>query len=686
MQVSTNSPVPDIRYLKGIGPRRADTLKKVGVSTLRDLFYYFPRRYEDRSVFKSVSDIVPGEPVTLKGRVLSVTPKRLRGLTLLEVWLGDENGMIPAVWFNQHYLSRQFKEGQLVILYGKPEIYHHRLQLNGPEFEIIDEEETTVHTGRITPIYPLTEGLYQKTLRSILHQALTSYLPQTVFEFLPGDFRQARNFPGLAESLRNVHFPESLESLEHARRRLVFDEFFIFELLLIEKTQQMRKKYKARAFPGVLQTAEAFRKTLPFQLTSGQEEAVQAIAREVTTEHPMNRLLMGDVGSGKTVIAAFLMAAAAREGFQAALLVPTEILAQQHYRTLQALFQSLKIPVKLLTSSTPSAAREKMLAEMAQGKISCVVGTHALLVEDVRFKDLAAVIVDEQHKFGVYQRSHLLHRDPRPHQLVMTATPIPRTLALTVYGDLDVSSIRTLPPGRQPIKTFWTHRKMQPKVFEHILEKLRRGEQAYFIYPIIEETERSDMLAATKGYEILSRGPFKEIRSGLVHGRMSSEEREGVMRDFKDGKIQLLVATSVIEVGVDNPNATMMVIENAERFGLSQLHQMRGRIGRGEKLSECFLFGDPTTDEGWRRLRILTRVQDGFAVAEEDLKIRGPGDFWGTRQSGEPLFRLANPLTDQDLLVDARETALEIVQRHELRTSPRWDDLKKLLDHLPIRY
>ncbi|HTL48461.1 MAG TPA: ATP-dependent DNA helicase RecG [Verrucomicrobiae bacterium] len=677
---------PNLRYLKGIGPKRALILEKLGVCTLRDLFYYFPRRYEDRSHLRPIEEVRAGEPVTLKGTVLSTRLKRFRGISILEVHLGDKTGMIPAVWFNQPYLQAQFEEGREVIFFGKPDLRNDRLQMNSPEFEILDPEEEAVHTGRITPIYPLTEGLYQKTLRGVFHEAVQQHLDGLIAEYLPEDFRETRGLLPLPQAVREMHFPSSQELLDKARHRIVFDEFFVFQVLLFQKLELMKARHKAQPLRAEPAHLEEFRSALPFQLTSGQEEALSEIAAELALEIPMNRLLMGDVGSGKTVLGAFVMFLAAKLGRQAVMLVPTEILANQHLQTLKKLLQPAGITVKMLSSATAPAVREKMLAELKQGKLSCAIGTHALLQEDVRFASLAAVVIDEQHKFGVYQRCQLLNRELRPHQLVMTATPIPRTLALTVYGDLSVSAVKTLPAGRQPIKTYWITRQKQPEVLRHMLEKIKKGEQAYFIYPLIDETEKSDMRAATAGYDALRKGPFKDAKVGLVHGRMPGEERDAIMRDFKDGKIQALVATSVVEVGVDNPNATMMVIENAERFGLSQLHQMRGRVGRGQKPSECFLFGEPTTDEGKKRLRIMTKTQDGFVIAEEDLKLRGPGDFLGTRQSGEPLFRVAHPVLDQEILLEARAAATEVVKGPDWEQNPRWAALKKFLDHFPIRY
>ncbi len=687
MKIQSTVPISsNLRYLKGIGPKRAETLEKIGIRDTRDLLFYFPRRYEDRSQFKKISEIKPGDTVTLKGRILSANLKRLRRLTILEAVLGDDSGMIPAVWFNQPYLKNQFTPEREVVFFGKADFYQGRFQLNAPEYEILEDRDASIHTGRITPIYPLTEGLYQKSLRTILSEVVSQQAKSLVQDFLPENFRSAKRLMPLLDAVQEMHFPSSFEALNQARRRIVFDEFLLFEVTLLEKIKMMKSRFQAPEFKGASGLIARFEKSLPFTFTASQQQALREIAGDLEKDQPMNRLLMGDVGSGKTVVAAFALWAAAEAGYQGTLLVPTETLALQHYENLKQFFQPFGLSVRLLTAGTEAPARERLLAELKQGKVACLIGTHALLQEDVLFKSLGIVVIDEQHKFGVYQRCHLLNRSPRPHQLVMTATPIPRTLALTTYGDLDLSAMRGLPMGRKPIKTYWITRAKQAQVYAHILEKIKKGEQAYFIFPLVEETEKTDLLAAVTEFERLQKGPFRGVKAGLVHGRMPSAEREAAMKSFKQGVLQILVATSVIEVGVDNPNATVVVIENAERFGLSQLHQMRGRIGRGEKDSECFLFGEPATEEGKKRLRTLTRTQDGFEIAEADLKLRGPGDFWGKRQSGEPLFRVANPIEDEALLMEAREAAREIVQSGGFTDQGPWALLKNYLDQFPIRY
>lgn len=675
-----------IRYVKGVGPKKALAFEKLGIHSIRDLFYFFPRRYEDRSSFATISQVQIGQTVSLRVEVLSLVLKRIRRMTIFEMMVGDETGTLHAIWFNRPYLKSQFEVGQTLILYGRVDLYQRRLQISSPEYEILEEDEESIHAGRITPIYPLTEGLFQRSLRATLRELVQTQLERNVHDFLPPKIREENNLLELSEAIREMHFPSSFEKMAEARRRIVFDEFLIFELTLFQKIERMKAQHRAYELVGGEERIEEFRNSLHFLLTGSQAQALKDLAHDLARSFPMNRLLQGDVGSGKTVVAAFALLLAAKNKHQAAILVPTEILAEQHYRTLSEILSKFNVPSACLTSSTPSAKRERMIAELKQGKLPVVVGTHALLQKDVKFKSLALVIVDEQHKFGVHQRYQLLNQEPRPHQLVMTATPIPRTLALTVYGDMDVSLMKELPAGRKPIETFWITRQKQSEVLAHILKRIAEGDQAYFIFPLIEETEKLDLLAAKREFEKLKKGVFADIKMGLVHGKIPNEERDAIMRDFARGEIKILVATSVIEVGVNNPNATIMVIENAERFGLSQLHQMRGRIGRGAKPSRCFLFGEPKTVEGQKRLRILTKTQDGFVIAEEDLKLRGPGDFWGTRQSGDPLFRIADPLTDQEVFLEARHVAKKWIQEMKAGGDTETALIKNVLEQFPIQY
>ncbi|MBU9888537.1 MAG: ATP-dependent DNA helicase RecG [Candidatus Omnitrophica bacterium] len=677
--------IPDLRYIRGIGPKRALVLQKIGIRTVRDLLYLFPRRYEDRSHFVTLDRLPVATFVTCRGEVLDIRFKPVRGMPLVEVLIGDASGTLKLVFFNQPYLRKQFQAGQRVIVYGKAEPFRDQLQMANPEFEIVEDlDAETIHTGRITPIYPLTEGLFQKSLRALLKETVERHLPEHVTDLLPPELRRSLDLVALDRAVRQMHLPDSLEEQQRARRRIVFDEFFAFELRLFLRAKALRTRLKAAGIKRDPVLSDEFRRSLPFSLTPGQDQAIRDIGEDLGRTVPMNRLLQGDVGSGKTVVAGFAFFSAFRAGFQSAFLVPTEILAEQHYRTLSKFLGPLRVQVELLTKSTEPDRRDRLLALLKRGEPMVVVGTHAILQEAVRFDALGLVVTDEQHKFGVHQRNQLLQRDPRPHQLVMTATPIPRTLAMTVFADLDVSLMKDMPRGRLPVETYWITRTKQPAVFEHIAGRLKQGEQAYIVFPVIEETEKSDLLAAKQEYDRLRREVFPAFKLGLVHGKMDRAERETVMRSFARREIDVLVATSVIEVGVDQPNATLMIIENAERFGLAQLHQLRGRVGRGPVRSACFLFGEPKTEEGKMRLRLLTKLWDGFKIAEEDLKLRGQGDLWGTRQSGEPLFRVGHPVLDEELLMLARNEAQRLTGSFDPAAEtkvPFW--VQKYLEQIP---
>lgn len=674
-----------LRYIKGVGPKRSLIFQKLGIHSIRDLLYLFPRRYEDRSHFVPLNHLPLDESAACRGEIMDVKFKPVRGMPIIEILMGDNEGTLRAVWFNQPYLKRLFSCGQQIIVYGRAELYQKHIQMSNPEFEIVENSEAeSIHTGRITPIYPLTEGLFQRSLRAILHEAVEYHLPDAITDFLPPELRSEGDLMTLDRALREMHFPSSFEALQKARRRIIFDEFFSFEIQLFLKIKAVRTQYQASAFKINSDLLAQFKRSLPFELTKSQESAILDLVKDLGQTIPMSRLLQGEVGSGKTVVAAFAFFAAHRAGLQSAFLVPTEILAEQHFRTLLKFLEPMGIRPELLTKSTEADKRERLIAELKQGTVSVVVGTHALLQDVIRFKCLGLLVVDEQHKFGVHQRNLLLQKTPRPHQLVMTATPIPRTLALTVYGDLDISVMKDLPKGRQPINTYWITRKKQPEIFERMASRIQKGEQAYIVFPLIEETEQKDLLAAKKEFERLRTTVFEEFRMGLVHGKLDRSERESIMRAFSRNEIDILVATLVIEVGVDQPNATMMIIENAERFGLAQLHQLRGRIGRGKLESDCFLFGEPATDEGKMRLRLLTKLHDGFLIADEDLKLRGQGDLWGVRQSGEFLFRVAHPIRDEAILLQTRREAQKIIEEipgNFPQKAPAW--IQKYLEQMP---
>lgn len=654
-----------IRFIRGIGPRRLEALKRLGIQTVRDLCYFFPRQYEDRSHFQSIASLEPGREATIAGQVLALGVRPLRHMSLFEMKVGDETGMISAVWFNQPYLKTRFQMGDQVILSGKVDCFQDRLQINSPDYERLEGGEgEAIHTGRITPCYPLTEGLVQRSLRTAMKEVVDEVVPKVVHEFLPEEVRKRHRLVELKAAIQTMHFPDHWDGISEARRRLVFDEFFLFQLILLSKIRASQKQEHGIPFKNSAEHLEEFERALPFSMTDDQKQAIREIAKGVSGPVPANHLLQGEVGSGKTVVAAFFLFLAARNGVQGAFLVPTEILAEQHEQKLKFLFSSLGIKTALLTGSLEEAERGRVQRGAGTGAVSILIGTHALLSGDVRFHHLGFVVIDEQHRFGVRQRAHLLGRSPRPHLLVMSATPIPRTLALSLYGDFEVSTLKHLPVGRKAVRTQWIQPGGEKAVLAEIAARLKETEeQACLLFPIIDETERLDLQAAKQEYERLRRGVFAGLSVGLLHGRLSKSEREGVMKRFYSGSLKILVTTSIVEVGVDNPNVTFMVIEHAERFGLAQLHQMRGRIGRGEKESTCYLFGTPATEEGKRRFEIMTQTNDGFIIAEEDLALRGPGDFFGTRQSGAPFFRLANLVRDFEVLKEARAEAVRVLDQ-----------------------
>ena len=647
----------DIRYVKGIGPKRAEIFNKLGVLTVKDLLCYFPRRYEDRRHFKTMDSVRNDEYVTVRGTVIDIAARTVKKMMLVEALISDSTASIKAVWFNQPYLLRTIEKGVTIVMSGKTE-YYRGLQIRAPEYEILnDPDDDTIHTNRITPLYPLTEGLYQKSVRKVMYQLMVNDWHAGLTDYLPAPIRERYRFPGINETLRAIHFPDEFDMLERARARIVYEEFLFFEIAVV--TRFKTNELYANHFP-VRDTdgcKNGFTARLPFRLTDDQLRVIDDIFSDLSSAHAMNRLLQGDVGAGKTVVASAALYAMVKNGFQGAFLVPTEILAEQHYRTVRAFLEPYGIRTGILTGSATKAERKNILAAVAQGDVDILIGTHALLEERVVFRSLGLVVIDEQHKFGVMQRAQLIQQRERPHLLVMTATPIPRTLGLTLYGDLTISAIRSLPKGRKEIKTYWIDEAKRNDLYTFLKKKVAAGEQVYILFPLVEETEKSDLKAAVAEYERLCDTVFPAGRVGLVHGRLKKEEKDAAMNRFISGETAVLVTTTVVEVGIDNPNATCMVIEHAERFGLSQLHQLRGRVGRGTAESFCFLLGKPKTEEGKKRLEIMTRTHDGFLIAEEDLRLRGPGDFLGTRQSGLPQFLLANIVDDQEILVAARDDA-----------------------------
>jgi ATP-dependent DNA helicase RecG len=661
-----------LQFLKGIGPRRAQLLARKGLATVQDALLFAPTRHEDRTRLTPLRGLHADETVTCSGVIVGISPPPRGSRQPLKVLLRDDTGFATAVFFGPRaYLARTLKRGQRLILHGKIKRFEGQLTIQEKDWEIVEpDDDDRVHAGRLVPIYSLTEGLAQRPLRALMYRLVESFASQVV-DPVPETVRARRRLPPLGEALRGGHFPQTEHELGVARRRLAFDDFLFFQLgLAILRARATRAR--GIAFPRSTHLEARLRATLPFALTSAQERVWDEIRRDMAAPFPMHRLLQGDVGSGKTIVAALAVLTAVEAGYQAAVMAPTEILAEQHFMTFQHLLAPLGVPLALLSSSVKPRDRDTRQAALAAGEVACVVGTHALVQHGVVFRRLGLAVVDEQHRFGVAQRARLRAKGESPDLLVMTATPIPRTLALTLYGDLDVSVIDALPPGRQPVKTVARGEAKRKEIYAFLRGQIREGRQVYVVYPLVEESEVIDLKAAADMARHLQRDVFPDVTVGLIHGRLGFEDKDSIMRRFKAGEIHLLVSTTVIEVGIDVPNASVMLIEHAERFGLSQLHQLRGRVGRGPWKSYCILLvaGRPGEDAR-RRIDAMTVTQDGFRIAEADLQLRGPGEFFGTRQSGLPEFRVADLLRDAAILEEARREAVAMVAADpELRDPP----------------
>jgi ATP-dependent DNA helicase RecG len=668
-----------LQYLKGVGPRRAADLQRVGLHTIEDLLYRFPIRYEDRGHFQTIASLRPGMTASIVGEVVSggIRPTRRPRFRIFELLVRDATGSIRAIWFNQPFLADIFHPRQRVILFGKLELSTHGFQLQNPQYEVLRQEgaadtvpgdaaeDDTLHTGRIVPVYEKTGNLSTKMQRVLVHEALAQ-LPETLPDPIPAGILERQQLVDRRTALQQVHFPPEGEPVDElnrfrssAQRRLIFEEFFLFQLGLILRKRRAEAEQKPRAVQITDDIRDAVRRVLPFKLTGDQKKAIAEIVADMQRMSPMNRLLQGDVGSGKTIVALMASIVAMENDFQVAFMAPTEILAEQHYITIRKLLESSRFRMTLLTGSTPARQRREAQAELAAGSLHLAVGTHALVQDPIAFHELGLVIIDEQHRFGVMQRATLRSKGLHPDVLVMTATPIPRSLALTTYGDLDVSVMKEMPPGRHPIKTIAKPESRRDEIYTFVREQLDAGRQAYVIYPLVEESEKVDLKAATEMADHLSQEVFQAYRVALLHGRMKPDAKDRVMAAFARGEIDVLVSTTVVEVGVDVSNASVMLVEHAERFGLSQLHQLRGRVGRGPHSSYCILlYQSPLTDQGRDRLKALTETTDGFVIAERDLEQRGPGDFFGTRQSGMPTLRVGDLLRDHQLMEEARREAI----------------------------
>lgn len=652
----------DIQFLKGVGPKRGEVLAQHGVDTVGKLLFYFPRRYIDRSEVDTIDSLREHDYKTVVGKVLGKGLLR-GGKTRLEVIIGDGTGHLSLLWFRGYkYFEKQFKKGDEVAVTGTV-TYFQGYQMIHPEFEFIGgDHEEQIHTGRIVPIYPLTAelnkvGLSSRSIRKLIKTALDG-AEDSIREYLPQEIIATEKLTGLSTAIREMHFPSERDASENARCRLAFDELLYLQFLLQSRKHKVKAKEKAApCHPPKKQFTQVL-DSMPFKLTPGQKKSLDQIITDMTSKKPMNRLLQGDVGSGKTVVAILAAVLAVENGGQAAVMVPTEILAEQHFQNWHERLTQAGISSALLIGSVKSKEKRETTAAIAAGEIDIVFGTHAIISKSVAFKNLSFVVIDEQHRFGVLQRSRLAEKGELPDRLVMTATPIPRTLALTLYGDLDVSTIPDLPPGRQPVKTVWRFSSVLSDIYKYIDGEIGKGGQVFVIYPLVEKSEKMDLQAAEEGWRQLSEEILSHRKIGLVHGRIKSDLRDATIRKFHEGKLDVLVATTVIEVGIDIPNANILIIQHAERFGLSQLHQMRGRVGRGDRRGLAVAVAyQPISDIGRRRLEYFASTTDGFKIAEADLELRGPGEFFGIRQHGLPEFRIANPVVDQTILIRAREWA-----------------------------
>lgn len=681
-QLGLDAPVTQV---SGIGDQNAARFKKLGVFTIGDLLYLFPTRYDDYSALKTIDQLEYNEQVTVIGRVASAWKQRTKtGQTIFNMALEDASGMMQCKWFTNDYgadsLQKQLVVGREIVVSGKVSEFMGKLCFDRPAFEPAEREWVTA--GRIVPVYPLTEGLQPLLVRRVMKR-VAEYWSTRISEFLPESVRRNANLLGLQEALREIHWPRDQRSKESARRRLAFDELFVLQMAVLKQRQLWRGE-PGQSIDAPNLTLENLSAALPYKLTGAQRRAVERIAKDIQQPIAMRRLLQGDVGAGKTVVAAIGMALAVSNGAQAALMAPTEILAEQHYKGLSKLFAAFManglspVELRLLTGSTKPAEKRQIYEELADGRVQVVIGTHAIIQEGVQFKNLNFVVVDEQHRFGVEQRKALRQKggETNPHTLFMTATPIPRTLALTMYGDLDNTVLDEMPPGRQPIDTHWFTPIERERAYGFVRNQIKEGRQAFIICPLVEETDKVEAKAAIEEHERLQREVFPQYRLGLLHGRMKPKEKDEVMTAFARGELNILVSTSVVEVGIDVPNSTVMMIEGANRFGLSQLHQFRGRVGRGAHKSYCLLIADSSSAVSEDRLQAIVSTQDGFKLAEKDLEIRGPGEFFGTRQSGEPELKLVG-IGDRDLLELARSQAEQLLAADPALAAP---DCKLLAD------
>lgn len=667
-----------VQFLKGVGPQRAELLNRLGLFTASDVIFFFPRDYQEMSELKEISELEENEEASVAGRVVDIELKNTwSGQSILGVLIEQEGAYLRGTWFNQPFMRRRFFDDQRVLLSGKPKLKGLRWEMSHPRVVHLRDDEP-IPIGQIIPVYRLTDGIKQHHVRKIVQQSVKEFASMLDEVFDPS-YLEAHDLLPIQKGVEEIHEPTDQEHLDQARRRFVYQELFVLQLALAMRRHRLMLEQTSPELPVDAKIDTRILRLFPFDLTEAQRGAIDEITSDMSKVHPMNRLLQGDVGSGKTVVAIYAMLLAVAHQHQAVLMAPTEVLARQHFRTLNRSLKESKVRIGLLTGGLTQKQRAEVIRQTEAGEIDLLIGTHAIIQADVEFSRLGLVVIDEQHKFGVRQRAKLKLSGLNPHYLVMTATPIPRTVTMSLFGDLDVSTLRTGPPGRHKVHTYLGDSEQREKWWQFFRNKLREGRQGFVITPLVDESDRLELANVKEAFEQLANEELADFRLALLHGRMTSEEKEGVMYEFSTGETQVLVATSVVEVGIDVPNATLMTIESGERFGLSQLHQLRGRVSRGNHAGFVCVFADPSHEGAERRLEAFVKTNDGFELAELDFALRGPGDLFGTQQHGMPPLRIADLLRDQAILEEARRDALEVVSADPLLNNDAWSRLKKMV-------
>ena len=681
----SNSNQEEIRYLKGVGPKFEKRLNNLGINYLHDLFYYFPRDYEDRGDIQEIRFIRPGQKVSIQAEVIDKDfIRRGKYKSILKVTFSDGTDTVICTWFNQAYLNNVFEKNKEFNLYGelseKSFFQYNKKEIVNPVYEEIQEDSPTIHTGRVVPIYPLTEGITQKRIRYIIYQALKKSL-KNLKDFLPQYIIDKYDYIEIRKAIFNMHFPQDRQIYVKARNRLAFQELFLFQIVMLKRKKEYKKQQGIKHSNKNKEINEFLNK-LHFDLTNAQENVWEQIKDDMERDHPMQRLLQGDVGSGKTVVAVMSLIKTIENGYQGILMAPTEILAEQHYMKIKKILKDFDYNIELLIGSIKGAKREEITEKIKSSDADLIIGTHALFQKDIDYSNIGLIVIDEQHRFGVEQRYQLKEKGDNPDLLVMTATPIPRSMALTLYGDLDLSIIDEMPPGRKPVITTWRTEKSRKKIYDFVKSKINEGDQVYVVCPLIEPSEELEANSVVEVKKMLEENYLKGYKIEAMHGQLNNNEKNRIMSDFVNQKIDVLISTTVIEVGVDVKTANLMVIENAERFGLAQLHQLRGRVGRSQRQAYCILIADPKTEEAKKRLEVMTETNDGFKISEADLEIRGPGEFFGTRQHGVTDLKIADILKDTKILAKANKEANQLTDQKDW--SQNYKDLAEKLKELEI--